>query len=72
MAPDIQILTVISSEDKQQEIQRRLQDNETQKARKLLAMATGSHLSALRIMNDQIIKQVMEVKKVNGHNNSSR
>lgn len=66
MAPDQQILTVISNEDKDMEIQRRLQDHETQKARRLLAMATGSHLDALNIMKSHIMKQVMHVKKSNG------
>jgi len=66
MAPDQQILTAISKEDRNLEIQRRLQDQESQKARKLLAMATGSHFDALNITKDIITKQIMNIK-VNGH-----
>lgn len=61
MAPDIKILGVISKEDQQVEIQRRLQDQETQKARKLLAMATGSHAQALFITKDIIMKQLADL-----------
>lgn len=63
MAPDKQILTVISKEEKMVEIQRRLQDQEVQKARKLLASAM-SHFEAMKIMKNQIEEQVL---KINGH-----
>ena len=68
MAPDKLILTVISKEDRNLEIQRRLQDQESQKARRLLAMATGSHFDALNITKDIITKQILKVK-INGSNN---
>lgn len=63
MSPDKQILTAISREDLAVEIQRRLQDQESQKARKLLAMATNSHFQAL-----QITKSLIEssINKANG------
>jgi hypothetical protein len=66
MAPEQKILGVISKEDQMAEIQRRLQDKETQKARKLLALATGSHYEALNITKDLILKQIMNVKNGNG------
>lgn len=62
MAPDRQILGVISKEDKMAEIQRRLQDQEVQKARKLLAAAT-SHFEALKITKNILEEQL---EKVNG------
>lgn len=70
MAPDKQILTAISKEDKQMEIQRRLQDHEVQKARRLLAMATGSHFEALKITKSIIDEQINKVMK-NGNNGNS-
>lgn len=63
MAPDQKILGVISKEDQRIEINRRLQAEEARKARELLAMATGSHLTAFRLMNDVISKQIKEVAK---------
>lgn len=68
MAPDKQILTAISKEDRNAEIQRRLQDQETQKARKLLALATGSHFEALNIAKKVISDQI---SKVNGNGHDS-
>lgn len=68
MAPDNKILGVISKEDQNNEIQRRLQDAETMKARRLLAMATGSHFEALKITKDLITEQITKVGK-NGHSN---
>jgi hypothetical protein len=62
MAPDNKILGVISKEDKMAEIQRRLQDQETQKARALLALAT-SHFEALNITKSLIEKQLEKCKK---------
>jgi hypothetical protein len=62
MAPDSKILGVISKEDKMAEIQRRLQDQETQKARALLALAT-SHFEALNITKSLIEKQLEKCKK---------
>lgn len=62
MAPDQKILGVISKEDKMAEVQRRLQDQETQKARALLAAAT-SHFEALKITKDLITAQI---NKING------
>jgi len=63
MAPDQKILGVISKEDKNAEIQRRLQDQEILKARKLLALATGSHRDALFIAKDIIHEQMNKVVK---------
>lgn len=65
MAPDKLILTAISKEDQNMELQRRLQDFETQKARNLLAMVTG-HKQALDIHKDLILKQIMQITKTNG------
>lgn len=67
MAPDKLILTAISKEDQNMEIQRRLQDAETQKARNLLALVTG-HKQALDITKNRITQQIMQVSKINGHN----
>lgn len=61
MAPDQKILGVISKEDKAAEIQRRLQDQEAQKARKLLASAM-SHLEAMRFTKNMIEKKINESK----------
>jgi hypothetical protein len=66
MAPDRLILTAISKEDKNEEIQRRLQDFEIQKARNLLAMVMG-HKQALDIAKDIITKQIMDLSKTNGN-----
>jgi hypothetical protein len=63
VAPDKQILTVISKQERELEIQRRLQTNEVRKARQLLALATGTHLSALNIHKDLITQQIMKVSK---------
>lgn len=57
MAPDIKILGVISKADKALEIQRRLQDHESQKARKLLASAM-SHFEAMKFTKDFIEKKL--------------
>lgn len=59
MAPDNQILTRISKEDKIAEVQRRLQDQEIQKARKLLAAAT-SHFEALKITKN-LLEEKLEI-----------
>lgn len=59
MAPDKSILTVISSADRNSEIQRRLQEQEVQAARRLLALATGSHVEAFMISKDIITKQIL-------------
>lgn len=59
MAPDKSILTVISSADRNSEIQRRLQEQEVQSARRLLALATGSHVEAFLISKDIITKQIL-------------
>lgn len=67
MAPDKQILSAISNEDRAVEIQRRLQDQETLKARKLLALATGSHLQALNITKDIITRQILAITQANGN-----
>lgn len=67
MAPDPKILGAISKEDLNDEIQRRLQDDEIQKSRRLLAMATGSHLSAIRISKDLITQQILTISKSNGN-----
>lgn len=65
MAPDNKILGAISKEDQNLEIQRRLQEQETQKARALLASAT-SHYEALKITKAQITKDILAVTQVNG------
>lgn len=65
MAPDSKILGVISKEDKNAEIQRRLQDQETKKARELLASATN-HFEALKIAKDQITQQIENMIQGNG------
>jgi alpha/beta superfamily hydrolase len=68
MAPDNKILGVISKEDKMAEIQRRLQDQETQKARQLLAAAT-SHFEALKIAKNIIEEQIEKASgSINGAN----
>ncbi len=65
MAPEgTKILGLISKEDKMDEIQRRLQEQEARKARKLLAMAY-SHKDALFITKNIIEEQLA---KLNGHN----
>lgn len=65
MAPDTQILTAISREDQNMELQRRLQDHEIQKARNLLAMVTG-HKQALDIHKNLILRQIIQVQKADG------
>lgn len=67
MAPELnKILGVISKEDKALEIQRRLQEQETRKARNLLAQAS-SHAFALQTAKSIIEKQLEDViKKING------
>lgn len=67
MAPDIKILGVISKEDRATEIQRRLQDQESQKARRLLASAM-THFEALKLMEKIIETQIDSNKKDNGQN----
>lgn len=61
MAPDKSILTVISKEQRSEEVQRRLQNQEVQKARRLLALATGSHVEALLISKDIITNQILGI-----------
>lgn len=63
MAPDKQILTVISKEDKVAEIQRRLQEQETQKARALLASAVG-HFNALKITQARLEEEFRLMPKI--------
>lgn len=65
MSPDRLILTAISKEDRNAEIQRRLQDHETRKARDLLAMVMG-HKQALDFTKNLITQQIMDLSKVNG------
>jgi alpha/beta superfamily hydrolase len=70
MAPDNKILGVISKEDKMAEIQRRLQEQETQKARQLLAAAT-SHFEALKITKN-LIEEQLEKYSSGSKSDSSR
>jgi hypothetical protein len=71
MAPDKSILGVISKEDRNAEIQRRLQDQETTKARQLLALAF-THLDAMKMTKSQIEKQLIGFNESNGHSGSNR
>lgn len=57
MAPDTKILTVISNAEKQEEIQRRLRDQEAEKTRKLLALAM-SNKDALFMTKAFITKKI--------------
>ena len=54
---DTQKLSTISTISKQEEIMKRLRDEEAQKARNLLATAM-SHLEAHRIVKQSIIKKL--------------
>lgn len=67
MAPDIKILTAISKSDLNDEIQRRLQDDEAQKARKLLSMVMG-HKDAFFFVKGMIENRIK--KSGNGSNNN--
>ena len=71
MAPDKQILGVISKEDRMQETFRRLQTQEAQKARSLLAMAS-SHFDAFGIMKKIVEDQTDLSKKINGYGSRNR
>jgi hypothetical protein len=61
MAPDKLILGVISKEDQEMEIQRRLQDQEAIKARKLLASAM-THFEALKLQKSMFTEQILKIK----------
>jgi hypothetical protein len=62
MAPDTQILTLISKQDQQDEIQRRLRTQEADKARALLALAM-SQKDALFFVKNLITEKVQGAEK---------